>query len=231
MKNTISLKILVAEDNRSLSYFIKKFLESHGFQATIIEEGNQVLTTALEENFNLIILDIGLPGLNGLDIIEKLRENNDYTPVIVITNQLTDENEIKSFSMGANLFHRKPINYELLLVQVRSFVNNKTSDIEIKLDDTYINPSKRLVLCNDKKVNLTKNEFDFLLLLAVSQGKVFSRYTITHRILNKSHEVEPGAVDTLVSRLRKKLEKYGKGDLIETVFRAGYRINTDYLDI
>jgi two-component system response regulator BaeR len=222
--------ILIVEDDRNLSYFLKKFLRSNDFKTKIVEEGQRALQTALEKNFDLIILDIGLPGISGLELMDRLRAENDNTPVIVVTNQLSQENELHSFSKGANLFHKKPINYDLLLVQIRSFVNNDVDDVEIKLGDIFINPSKRLLLCDEQKVKLTKNEFDFLLLLTVSNGKVFSRYTITHRILNKSHEVEPGAVDTLVSRLRKKLEKYDKDDLIETVYKAGYRLNTDYLE-
>lgn len=223
-------RVLIVEDDDSLGYFLARFLECEQYEVALTRTGQDGLTKAMKQDYDLFLIDLGLPELSGLSLIKRIRRKYSDTPIIVITNQMKVEVEVECFSAGVNLYHRKPVNYELLLVQIRSFEKDTEEDCIMELKDLYIEPKKRYVKRNGSVVPLTKSEFDFLVLLASSNGTVFSRDTIAEKVLSAKEAVEPGAIDTLVSRVRKKLGEYGKEDVIQTVYRSGYRMSLSYFD-
>lgn len=227
MKN-IKPKILLVEDDTNLNFILTKSLERAGFSVVAKQSGKAGLSAALSQKIDLFLIDIGLPELNGLDLIKQLRPQKVSVPIIVITNQSKIEKEIESFDLGANLFHRKPINYDLLISQINSLLTPNVSAADIEIKDLVISPSKRIVIRNNKTKSLTKSEFDLLFLIVTSNGRVFSRNDISRRVMRSHLDVEPGSVDTLVSRLRKKLKVSGAPDIIETIHKSGYRLSSSY---
>ncbi len=227
-------KILIIEDDKNLSFIISKFLEKHNYQIFKAYNGSQGLDKLQKIAFDLILIDIGLPELNGFNLIKKLRNKKIQTPIIVITNNIEDYNQIKSFATGANLFHKKTINFELLIVQINQLIKNshiykkKLNSLEkIKIKDLEIIPQKMQIKRQNRHINLTKNEFNLLLLFIESNGKIISRNIITEKVLHNKI-VESGAIDTLISRLRKKITKNNEPQIIDTIYKIGYKLNKNY---
>lgn len=221
-------KILLIEDDTNLNFILTKSLERAGFSVITENTGAAGLSQALDKKVDLILLDIGLPELNGFEVIKKLRPQKLSVPIIVMTSQSQLGKEIESYELGANLFHRKPINYELLEAQIKSMLAPKISEADIKIKDLVISPAKMTVSRKGKGISLTKSEFDLLFLLVTSNGRVFSRNDISKRVMKSHMDVEPGAVDTLVSRLRKKLNVADGPEIIDTVHKSGYRVGSAY---
>lgn len=220
-------KILIIDDDDDLTYLLKKFLELKNFKVTVRRDGKEGFFEAEKKQYDLFIIDIGIPYENGLTLIQKLRNKGVYTPSIMITDEYSLEHEIESYRSGTNLFHRKPIEYRLLDVQIRSLLNKNLKDI-FMLEDLKVDMESRKVYKNNIPIKLTKLEFNLLVLFLRSNGEVYSRDEILKRIFYNNQDVSNGAVDTLISRLRKKL---GSNDsFIETVFKSGYRINNYYIN-
>lgn len=222
--------ILLIEDDKNLSYFIRKNLEEMGHTVKIANTGEDGLKMALSGKYGLFIIDIGLPGINGFNVVSKLRSNDIKTPIIIITSDIKADREKESFEKGANLFHKKPIDYPLLTAQVKSLLSIYKMDPIIELGDIYIDTKRRYISKNDKEIKLSYKEFELLLALISTQGEVLSRSDLINRTFKGIREVEEGSIDTLVSRVRKKLKKYKGREVIETVHGVGFRLNLAYLE-
>lgn len=225
---TYAAKIAVVEDDASLAFFLQKFLENKDFKVSIFRDGENAFNSTEKENFNLFIIDIGLPILNGFSLVRKLKETNQQCPIIIVTEQSNTSNEVQTYEIGANIFHKKPINYELLLTQVKNLLKEHLKSQIIETGDLYIEVEKHLVVKNNELVHLTHNEFKLLLLLAKHQCKIFSRDDILEKVLGD--QVSIGAVDTLVNRLRNKLGDYKGRSVIETIYKSGFRLSLNYFN-
>jgi len=223
-------RILLVEDDANLCFFLQKFLENKGYYIKAFQEGDAALNKAQKDKFDLYLIDIGLPKVNGFTIVNKIREVNNTAPIIIITDKDTIINEIESFNIGANLFHRKPLNYELLLIQIKNLLRDFSFRQVIEIGDLYIDIPRKLVKKEGKDIHLTFNEFNLLLLLVKDQCKVFTRDQILTRVLNGYKDIDNGAVDTLISRLRKKLGTYKGHNVIETIYKSGFRLSLQYFN-
>jgi DNA-binding response OmpR family regulator len=224
-----SQHILLIEDDQNLGFFLKRFLEMKNYAVTYCWTGGLGLDTALKNRYEMIILDIGLPEVDGLSIVKQLRKQQNDKPIIIITDKIEVETEINSFKLGASLFHRKPINYELLELQIISNIGKAKKEEILSIDRWEVNATRKLLKVSEHVIRLSHNELKLLELLIKSNCKIFTRDEIIRKIFNNKNDVELGAVDTLVSRLRKKLLKYEQEELIETVFKTGYRLHLKYL--
>lgn len=220
--------ILVVEDDEPLSFMIARNLESEGYTVDTARDGLEGLAQVKQNKYNLVFVDIGLPRMNGMDLIKNLRSTGFSTPIIVITNQVSPEKEIGTFDLGSNLFHPKPINFDLLKAQVRSLLGVSGKRGPIKLGDLYLEPEKKLVMKAGTQIQLSKKEFDLLMLLINSQGDLLTRDQILSATHIGGYDQEEGSVDTLVSRTRKKLGEYRSESVIETVHGSGFRLNLAY---
>ncbi len=221
--------ILVIEDDKNLSFFIRKHLESLGYKVHIALSGDDGLKLALTNRYSLFIIDIGLPEVSGFSIVNKLRSNGLKTPIIIITTDITTQTEKESFEKGANLFHKKPIDFDLLNAQIGSLLSLYKMDPIINLGDLHIDTKKRYVSKDGKEIDLSYKEFELLLALVSSQGDILSRTDLINQTFKGVREVEEGSIDTLVSRVRKKLGKYKEENVIETIHGVGFRLNLSYI--
>lgn len=222
-------KILIIEDDSNLAYILQKQLESFGYITEVAKEGENGLDKALSNKYSLCIIDIGLPEISGFKIIKRIREHDMKTPIIVITNTPTSKNERETFVKGANLFHKKPIDFGLLKDQIKSMLFTLLVKPVIELGDLRIEPQKRYLERAGKELKLSNKEFELLLLLVNAKGDVLTRDDIIYRTFRGVNDVEQGSIDTLVSRTRKKLGNYKGKDVIETVHGVGFRLNLAYI--
>lgn len=229
VKTVKKIPILLIEDNPNLSQLIKNFLEKK--EKTIVQayEGNSGLEKAYSNKYNLILLDLGIPNIKGLSLLNKLRDSGNVTPCIIITGHDNPFEEIQCFKLGANLYHKKPLNLELLNVQIDRLLNHKKTLKILYMLDISINLKLRQVQRNNNLIPLTFTEYNFLLMLIESNGEITSRAKIISNILDYNKDIEYTSVDTMVSRIRAKLKKEGNKQVIETVIKQGYRINLSYL--
>jgi DNA-binding response OmpR family regulator len=223
-------KILILEDDLTLAYFMRKKLEAYGFTVMVVDEGRIGLLHSLSSEYFLLIIDIGLPNINGFKIISSVRTRGIKTPIIVITNEDIAEREKLSYEKLANIFHAKPINFPLLEAQVLSLAKLAETEERIALGDLVLEPAKHHLQKAGEEINLTGKEYELLLLLIKSKGNVLSRDEILNRTFNGRRESELGSIDTLVSRLRKKLGTYNEAPSIETIHGKGFRLNLSYFN-
>lgn len=221
-------KVLIIEDDIALAKVLSRKVQILGYEPTQVNDGASGLEEVLSLQYSLIICDLSLPKMNGYSIIKRMKIQNMKTPVILITNFGQEENEILSYSYGANIFHKKPIKFSLLESQIKMLITKYQSTNEFMFGDIIIDPIRRVVKKNKKDIPLTKKEFDLLVLLSSSAGEVFSRREIIERIAVTNSEIEEGSIDTLVSRIRKKIGHYRGRDIVETVYKEGYRLNNTF---
>lgn len=187
------------------------------------------LELAKTNKYDLILSDIALPYVDGLTILRKIRNLEIRTPVIMMTSLTGLKNELDSFEFGGDIFHKKPLNYELLLLQINMLLNRHFISKNIKIGDLSIDTSKAVIYKSGVKLDLSFKEFNLLTMLCSAPGDVFTRQEIISVLSNRITDIEEGSVDTLVSRLRKKVGKYKGKESIETVVKRGYRLSLEYL--
>ncbi|MGI6484437.1 MAG: response regulator transcription factor [Candidatus Dojkabacteria bacterium] len=219
-----SRDILIIDDCASLVHVLQKFFESLSLTSDFAYNGKEAYRKIRNYSYSLLILDIGLPDISGHILLERIREIYEKKPIIVISNDVSIKNEIESYRNGANIFHKKPLEYELLEVQVLNFFSKKFYPRAIRIKDLTLTEDKIVTKKGKGEIHLTKTEFGLLLLLAKNRGVIFSRDKIISILDALNIDKSIGSVDTLVCRLRKKLNASDCNKYIETVEGLGYRI-------
>lgn len=217
--------ILLIEDDIALSELLKIRLRSHGYNLHHEASGEKGLEEALSHKYKLIILDIGLPQIDGLSILKTLQQVGIHSEIIVITSASNDRNELETFKRGGSIFHPKPLNLELFDAQVSKLISRSSFTSEIELADLFIEPEKMFVRKGKTRVDLTPREFEILMYIIDANGGVMDRSTLLSHISKGREFLEESSIDKIVSRARKKIGTYMGQQIIETVHRKGYRIN------
>lgn len=220
--------ILVVEDEEDILQLIKYNLTKEGYRVTVVGTGEAALKTARQTHPKLIILDLMLPGIDGLEVCQILKHDSATAqiPVIMVTAKGEDSDIVTGLEVGADDYIVKPFSPRVLTARVRSIfrrkAKEKTGGLEpIKIREITINPGRHEVLIKDKPVDLTLTEFLILHFLARRPGWVFSRYEIVNGVRGEETIVTDRSVDVQIVGLRKKLGAAGK--YIETVRGVGYR--------
>ena len=226
MDNELKKKVFLLEDDPILSDLLKVFLENNKFKVDLKQNGTDAYKTLFNKKYNIILLDISVPGMNGLDILSQIREKHITTPVIMITGNTEDEQEIKSFQNGTNIFHKKPIQTQLLLYQIRSLLKEEKGSVtNVEYKDLRIDDNSKKVTYQGTRFNLSRNEYITLLFLIRNKKRIISKNQIIENLYLDDEEILDSSVDTLMSRLRKRLRKAEVVDIkIVTVRSFGYRL-------
>ncbi len=224
-------KILIIEDDLNIASLEKDFLEINGYVVTIIGDGQKGLKAALSGEYDLIIIDIMLPVVNGFDILMTIRDKVDI-PCIVVSARVDDVDKIKGLGLGADDYMTKPFNPNELVARVNNQLSryqrffSKNSLVEIDLNGILINQDSRKVFVNNKEVAFTTTEFDMLLYFIQNPDIVHSKTKLFDRIWGEDEFGDIGTVAVHVQKIRKKIEKDPSNPkIIETVWGAGYRFN------
>jgi len=220
-------RILVVEDEKRLADLLKTGLEEQGFQVDQAYDGYVGKTLVFKNAYDLIILDINLPLINGYDLCRDIRSFNNDIPVIMLTAMATPDNKLTGFDVGADDYILKPFDFKELLARVRVFLRRTTTaekneDSTIRIDDLVINSTQKTVYRNEMLIDLTAREFTLLEYLARNKGKVVSRAEIAEKIWNLKFDTGTNYIDVYINYLRKKIDKDYVNKLIHTRVGLGY---------
>jgi two-component system, OmpR family, copper resistance phosphate regulon response regulator CusR len=220
-------KILLIEDDPQVCAIVKKGLEENNYQVSVAHDGEVGLEMAKKGELDLVILDIMLPSLSGLEVCRLIREVSNV-PILLLTALGTAENVAQGLNQGADDYLVKPFKFIELVARINSILRrfhlnlaDSTKQI-FKFSAIEINDTAKIVLVFDNEVNLTSTEYKLLLLLLKMPNKVFSRQEILEEVWGINFDLGTNVVDVYVNYLRKKLDKQGCPKLIQTVVGMGY---------
>ncbi|HEX6421514.1 MAG TPA: response regulator transcription factor [Acidimicrobiales bacterium] len=221
------MKLLLVEDDAKLAAAVRRGLEAEGFTVEVAADGDEGLWRATEGTYDLVILDIMLPGRNGYRICADLRGAGDWTPVLMLTAKQGDLDEAEALDTGADDFLGKPFSFAVLVARVRALLRRSADRTVAPLaaGDLRIDPARRRAWRGEQEIGLTAREFDVLALLVRRAGEVLSKADILARVWDSDFEGDPNVVEVYVRRLRRKVdEPFGRRSIV-TVRGAGYRID------
>ncbi len=220
-------RILVVEDDRALNALVCTFLGEQGYDTQSVESGTEALARLLNQPPDLVVLDLMLPGMNGLEVCARAREFY-KGPIIMLTALGDDMDEVAGLETGADDYLVKPVNPKVLLAHVRAQLRRQPPDPDAQVvvaQNLEVDLARREARLDGMPVELTTAEFDLLALLAQELGKPVSRETLHRKIFHMAPDVFDRSVDLRVSRLRKKLEHdRGNPRLLKTVRNQGYML-------
>ncbi|QPP06505.1 response regulator transcription factor [Streptomyces bathyalis] len=216
------MRLLIVEDERRLALSLARGLSAEGFAVDVVHDGKEGLHRAGEGTYDLIVLDIMLPGMNGYRVCAALRAAGDETPVLMLTAKDGEYDEAEGLDTGADDYLTKPFSYVVLLARVRALLRRRTRGARtvLQLGALCVDPGTRRVCVGERDVEVTAKEFAVLEHLAVRAGDVVSKSDILEHVWDFAYEGDVNIVEVYVSALRRKL---GAG-WIATVRGAGYRL-------
>lgn len=218
------MRILIIEDEIKTAKFLQKGLQEEGFIAEVANDGQEGLFMATSENFDLIILDVMLPKLNGWQVMEKLHETGQDIPVLFLTARDSVEDKVKGLQLGADDYLVKPFAFSELLARVQTLLRRTQTRQPEKLQvaDLEIDPSRHRAYRAGQRLDLTPKEFSLLALFIRRQGQLLSRTLIAEQVWDMNFDSDTNVVDVAVRRLRQKMDDPFPKKLIHTVRGVGY---------
>ncbi|NDU74968.1 response regulator [Actinomadura sp. DSM 109109] len=223
------MRLLIVEDEKRLAASLARGLTAEGFVVETVHDGAEGLHLALGGGYDLILLDIMLPGMNGYRVCASLRAAGDETPILMLTAKDGEFDEAEGLDTGADDYLTKPFSYVVLLARVRALLRRRTRGAApaIVLGDLTVDPASRRVYRGEAEVELTAKEFAVLEHLASNAGRVVSKAQIIEAVWDIAYDGDPNIVEVYVSALRRKLDvPFGRRS-ITTVRGAGYRLARD----
>ncbi len=220
-------RILIVDDEESITTLIQYNLEQAGYETTVYHDGLEAYEAAKSQDFELIVLDLMLPNLNGMEICQRLRQEGIHTPIIMLTAKRAEQDMITGLEYGADDYMTKPFSPKELVTRVKVVLRrvNPPADEEIKIAHVTINPETYEVFKDDELIEFTKKEFDLLLYLATRKNKPVPRTELLKDVWDFEFIGDTRIVDVHISHLREKLELDPKQpSLIKTVRGIGYKI-------
>jgi len=233
MRNFATMNILIIEDDQRIAQLIQRGLEEQGFATTLAYDGLSGKKLALQNNYDLIITDIILPKINGLDLCKQIRENRLDTPIIMLTALGTTDDKVEGFDAGADDYLVKPFEMRELLVRIRALLkrHNKTANNSgniLKYADLEINLHTKIVKRNGIEIKLTPKEFNLLKYMMQNPERVLSRAEIAEKVWNTHFDTGTNFIDVYINYLRKKIDKGFDKKLIHTKSGMGFILKADF---
>lgn len=222
-------RILIIEDEKNLARFVELELKHEGYDTQVELNGRTGLQAALDENFDVILLDLMLPELNGMEVARRLREKKN-TPIIMMTARESVIDRVSGFDHGADDYIVKPFAIEELLARIRALLRRiqiendqqKSNKKSVTFKDLTIEKESRIVRRGDEVINLTKREYELLLTLMENVDVVLARDVLLTKVWGYDSEVETNVVDVYIRYLRNKIDRPGENSYIQTVRGTGY---------
>jgi len=225
-ESTVGQRILVVEDDARIADVIAKNLEAVGFECHQSPDGGRALADFARLKPTLVVLDLGLPGLDGLEFMRRVRRESDV-PILIVTARTSESDKLLGLEIGADDYVTKPFSMAELVARVRALLRRSSGAVTervLELEGLRIDPGRRTVERDGQPVPLTTLEFDLLYFLASRPGRVFSREALMDHVWGSDRVVDDRSIDSLVSRVRHKLEADpSKPRYLQTVWGAGYR--------
>ena len=234
MEDTKKHRVLIIEDEKNLARFVDLELQHEGYETAICHDGRKGLETALNQEWDVILLDLMLPELNGLEVCRRIRPIKD-TPIIFLTARDSVIDRVSGLDQGADDYIVKPFAIEELLARLRALFRridhnkeekNQSQQSSVKYRNLVIEKKGRIVKRDDQVIDLTKREYELLLYLMENLNTVMSREVLLDKVWGYKTEVETNVVDVYIRYLRNKIDVPGKDSYIQTVRGTGYVMRT-----
>ncbi len=217
------MKILVIEDEKGIANFIQQGLEEEAYEVDTVDHGQRGLEMAMQQNYDLFLVDWMLPGLSGIEICQQLRAAKINTPLIFLTAKVTTQNTVEGLRAGANDYIKKPFHFEELLARIKVQLRKKINSSEqLILGNITLDQSAHQVYQNGTAIAFTQKEFALLEYLILHKGKVCTRREIIQQVWDIHFEYDTGIIDVYINAIRKKLQLNKETDPIQTVRGVGY---------
>lgn len=218
------MRLLIVEDERKTGEYLKQGLTEAGFVVDLSNNGDEGLNLSTHQHFDLLILDIMLPGLSGYALLETLRKRGDTTPVLLLSARDLVEDRVHGLELGADDYLVKPFSFSELLARVRTLLRRGRSidSNEIQVADLHINFLKRRVTRAGHRIELTAKEFALLELLVRRKSEVLPRSLIASQVWDMNFDSDTNVVEVAIRRLRSKIDDPNELKLIRTVRGMGY---------
>ncbi len=224
----MSQRILVVEDDARIADLISKNLEAAGYECHCSPDGGRALADVSRLHPSLVVLDLGLPGVDGLEVTRRLRRDSDV-PILMVTARSGEGDKLLGLEIGADDYVTKPFSTAELVARVRALLRRATGGLTervIEVGGLRIDPARRTVERDGQALPFTTLEFDLLYFLASRPGRVFSREALMEQVWGSDRVVDDRSIDSLVSRVRRKLEvDASRPRYLQTVWGAGYRFS------
>lgn len=218
------MKVLVVEDDLTVGHFVKRGLEEQRMNVDLVDDGLQGLERASRGEYDVIVLDLRLPGMNGVEVLRTLRDRGIDTPVLVLTAQDAVDSKVQALRTGADDYVTKPFSFEELLARVEALGRRPREIVSptFRIGDLSVDTASRQVKRGEDVVDLTPKEYAVLEYLVRNEGRVLSRTLITEYAWGYNFDPGTNVVDVVINRLRKKIGQRAANPLIHTVRGVGY---------
>lgn len=220
------MRILLIEDEMKLAHAMKRALELQKYAVDVVNNGKDGLDFAIGEEFSLIILDVMLPGIDGIEICRKIRTEGIHTPVLMLTARGQIADKVTGLDVGADDYMVKPFSFEELFARIRALVRRpvQSNDPVLNIKGLTLDPKTFTVKRDDQLIDLSAKEFSLLEYLLRNKNAVLNKDQIIAHVWNYDSDVLPSTIEVHIKHLRDKIDVKGKDSLIHTIRGRGYTI-------
>jgi DNA-binding response OmpR family regulator len=220
------MRILVVEDERKIANFIQKGLKEFGFAVENVGRGDEALEIILDNPCAAVVLDVMLPGRDGLSVLRALRERSNAVPVLILTARGQISEKVEGLDLGADDYLSKPFAIEELAARLRALIRRRTGEdlVRYRAQDLTLDVARRIAQRGNRRIDLTRREFALLECLMRAPGRVFTRTQLCQHVWEYQFDAGTNLVEVYIQRLRRKVDQGEPVKLIQTVRGFGYRI-------
>ena len=220
------MRVLLIEDDVTIARLLKEGLEDESYAIDVVNDGSEGYRTAAADDYDIIILDIMLPGMNGYEVCRALRNDGNKTPILMLTARDAERDIVEGLDTGADDYLAKPFSFDVLLARIRALLRRPNEKLEevLQVGDLKLDPSSKRVTRASQEISLTAKEYGVLEYLMRNKGKVLSKEQIISHVWDFDADVLPNNVELFIMFLRRKIDKPFKSKLIHTVSGFGYKL-------
>jgi DNA-binding response OmpR family regulator len=220
------MRILVVEDERKIAKFVQKGLKECGFTVDAVSRGDEALEVILDNRFDAIVLDIMLPGRDGLSILRALRARSNPVPVLILSARGEICEKVEGLDLGADDYLAKPFSIEELVARLRALIRRQSGEtlVRYRVQNLTLDLATRIACRGTRRIDLTGREFSLLECLMRAPGRVFTRTHLCQHVWEYHFDSETNLVDVYIQRLRRKIDEGEPTKLIQTIRGVGYRV-------
>ncbi|WP_369717238.1 response regulator transcription factor [Leptotrichia alba] len=223
------MKILLAEDETDLNNVVTRYLKKNGYSVDSVLDGEEALDYLEYGEYDLVILDIMMPKVNGFEVIKKLRDKGNHTPILMLTARDNADDKVKGLDLGADDYIVKPFDFNELMARIRAAVRRKygNSSNKLVIGNLILNTSEKSVTRDGKRIKLTGKEYEVLEYLMQSKNRILSREQIKEHVWDFDYEGDSNIIDVLIKNIRKKIDVEDGKQIIYTKRGLGYVIKEE----
>lgn len=223
------MKVLIIEDEIKIATFMKNGLKQERYIVELETNGRDGLENAMNHQYDLILLDVMLPGMNGIDILKELRANNYNVPIILISALDSTEDRVNGLDLGADDYISKPFSFDELAARIRAILRRtqKHKSTKLHAGELTLDTVTHLAYRDNKEIELTTKEYTLLMYMMIHKNQVLTRNSITQNVWREDLGKDSNVIDVYIKKVRSKIEKKGTRPTVQSIRGVGYRLRDD----